>query len=156
MYGAGAKKLADTLGKPIKEGGKLRDMFWDGNPALKELKAKVEEVYKKKGYLTGLDKRKIVIRSEHKLLNSLFQCGATVIFKRWMVRCNEWIKDNNIPAHQVIAYHDELQFEVQGGMFPAMVMKQVEKEATLTGEEMGIRVKIEAEGKIGETWSDTH
>ena len=156
MYGAGAKKLADTLGKPVKEGGKLRDMFWNGNPALKELKAKVEEVYKKKGYLTGLDKRKIVIRSEHKLLNSLFQCGATVIFKRWMVRCNEWIKDNNIPAHQVIAYHDELQFEVQGGMFPAMVMKQVEKEATLTGEEMGIRVKIEAEGKIGETWSDTH
>lgn len=156
MYGGGAKKLATTLGKPEGRGNKLRKNFWDGNPSLSLLKEEVEKVYKNRGYLIGIDGRKIYIRSQHKLLNSLFQCGATVIFKHWMVLCNRWIKDNDIPARQVIAYHDELQFEVKDGMWLAMVKKQVEHLATVAGKELKIRVEIEAEGKIGKTWSDTH
>lgn len=156
MYGGGAGKLATTLDKPTHLGGKLRDAFWDSNEPLKELKEAVEAVIKKNGgYIKGLDGRKIFIRESYKALNSLFQCGAAIVFKKWMVLVDEWIMENNVDAHQMTAYHDETQSECskKDSVGFAMHSACIAQEA---GEYFGLNVKTPADPIFGYNWRDCH
>ena len=155
MYGGGGPKLARTLDKPEREGNKLKRNFWNGNKPLKALKKDVEQAYKMRGYLVGFDGRKILIRQKHKLLNSLFQSFAAMVFKQWMVNVNKWIEEEGIDAHQIIAYHDELQFECAPEIAKSFAKRLCEI-ARETGEQMGCNVPIEAESKIGMNWADCH
>ena len=156
MYGGGAGKLASTLKKPSQLGGRLRDAFWDGNYALKELKEAVEAVIKKNGgWIKGLDGRKIYIRAAYKSLNSLFQCGAAVVFKRWLVMMDEWIVQEYVDAHQMIAYHDEGQFECSkkdatGFANHAACLAQE------AGEYYSLNVATPADPIEGYNWRDCH
>lgn len=155
MYGGGAKKLADTLGKPPGQGAKLRKAFWDGNPSLKALKKAVETAYKRRGWLIGIDGRKLFIRQQHKLLNSLFQAGAAVVFKYWLVLIDEWLMKEGLDCFQIIAYHDEIQLD-SDPWIADKVKSKIEELAKVAGKELGLAVPIEAEGKVGLNWADTH
>ena len=155
MYGGGAKKLAQTLSKPENQGAKLRKAFWDGNPSLKALKNAVELAYKQRGYLIGIDGRKLFIRQQHKLLNSLFQAGAAVVFKHWMVLVDKYIVKSRLDAYQIIAYHDELQFDCDPWIADEFA-KELERLAVVAGKELGLTTLIEAEAKVGLNWADCH
>lgn len=63
----------------------------------------LKKYYKKYGFIKGLDGRKLFIRAEYKLLNSLIQSTAAILFKRWGVICNETLRKNNLDCKQVIA-----------------------------------------------------
>jgi len=155
MYGAGAKKLAQTAGKPEGMGTKLKRDFYKAHPGIEELIEDLERVWGQKGHIGGLDGRPLYIRSGNKLLNTLLQSAAAVVFKRWMVRVYTDITAKWWRAHQIIAYHDELQFEcdpAQSASFAAAV----ERMSTETGEELKILVPIEAKAKIGGNWKDCH
>lgn len=155
MYGGGAAKLADTLGKPKTQGNKLRKAFWDGNPALKALKKEVDKTLDARGFLVGYDGRKLVIRSGHKALNSLFQSMAAIVFKTWLVAIYDWVKVNPIKANQMIAYHDEGQYEVEP-MYAGPLAYTMENLAIEVGKRLNIKTPIEAASKMGYTWADTH
>ena len=156
MYGAGANKLASTLMKPTREGGKWRDLFWDTNAALKELKEAVELAIKKNGgYVRGLDGRKVFIRDSYKALNSLFQCGAAIVFKRWMIMMDEAITKYSLDVHQVTAYHDETQNECSyedaecfGEIASSLAVK--------AGEFYELNVPTPADPIMGRDWCETH
>ena len=157
MYGAGAKKLAQTAGKPEGQGAKLKRDFYKAHPGIEELITALEEYHKAHGYLQGLDGRPLYIRSNNKLLNTLLQNAAAIVFKRWMIRISERLA---IPyewegVHQIIAYHDELQFECPS-RFASPFSKLVKSCAIETGKELKIKVPIGAEAKVGKNWRDTH
>lgn len=155
-YGAGAKKLATILGRDEREGGKVREEFYEAHPAIKELNELLLAAYKRNGgWIKGIDGRPLFVRSEHKLLNTLLQNAAAVIFKRWMVKLGrEWLSKGGI-IWQIIAYHDELQFECEEG--EAASWSERCKAASLeVGKEMGIKVPIAAETKSGANWCDCH
>lgn len=165
MYGAGAKKLAQTAGKPESMGAKLKRDFYKKHPGIAQLIRDLESAYEVRGWIKGLDGRPLYIRSKMKLLNTLLQNAAAVVFKNWMIKLEKFrgmcgIFDN---VHQLIAYHDELQFEV-GQSSKGTAKEEVAKEwaktcedmSVETGEDLGIKVKIEAEAKIGENWRDCH
>lgn len=158
MYGAGAKKLAAILGRSENAGGKIKQEFYKAHPAIKELIDDLERAYETRGFIIGLDGRPLYIRSNHKLLNSLLQNAAAIIFKAWMVRCDEIRRAEGVTIgiHQIIAYHDELQFEVMTYHLATWWSKIVCEAATEIGKEFKILVPIEAEAKIGHNWADCH
>jgi len=161
MYGCGDGKLATTLGKPVSQGKKLKKIFWDNNPALKALIADLEAAYRKRGgWIKGLDGRMLFIRDERKLLNSLLQNAAAVVFKRWMIECRNalTLKGFNGICKQIIAYHDELQFEVYTR--DSVVLDQIStiiREAAISaGKQLKLNVPIGADVKLGRDWSQCH
>lgn len=156
MYGCGDAKLASTLKKPQKQGKKLKDQFWKANPAIKRLIEDLESSYDKHpGYIYGLDGRRLRVRDKRKLLNTLLQNAATIVFKLWMIKVDEL---NLSGLDQMIAYHDEIQFEYDAHLYgPATIpIIEVEGCARQVGEELNLNVPIAAEGKRGRTWADTH
>ena len=48
MYGAGTKKLAQTLGKPEKEGARLKKSFYLAHPGIEELIDDLEKSFQPK------------------------------------------------------------------------------------------------------------
>jgi DNA polymerase I len=72
LYGAGDAKLGSVVGGNTRDGTQLRERFFDNLPAFKTLKDRVARA-SKKGYLKGLDGRKLFVRSEHSALNTLLQ-----------------------------------------------------------------------------------
>jgi len=83
LYGSGAKKVAKMLGISVDDAQKLIDAFWDSMLPLKMLRDKVVEYWVGTGkkYIKGIDGRKLYARSEHSLLNLLFQGGGVICAK---------------------------------------------------------------------------
>ena len=153
MYGAGAKKLAQTLGKPEKEGARLQKSFYLAHPGIEELIADLEKAFSQRKYIKNIDGRPLYIRSKTKLLNTLLQGTAAVVFKRWMISLAEVTPPN---IHQEIAMHDECQWECDTKEEAEAWGKVAEDMATAVGVEMGSPVKIEAVAMVGKSWGDCH
>lgn len=101
----------------------LYNRYWDALPALKELKQRVENFWKDshtdktKRFIRAIDGRKILIRSEHSLLNFLFQGNGAIMSKWSAVRiAEEFDKQNllgdpfkhteeDVKVWQMILYH---------------------------------------------------
>jgi len=159
MYGCGDAKLASVLGKMRKEGRKLKAAFWKANPAIKSLITDLEVALSRNGgYLIGLDGRMLFIREARKLLNSLLQHGAAVIFKQWMVECYKYNQSLTIIIDQVISYHDECQYDVcsTNKHDIRLAGKTYRDLAIATGELFRLNVALDAEYKVGQSWADCH
>lgn len=126
MYGASYKKLAKMLAISEKEGERLYDLYWDGVPALKELRDKVEKFWESTGkkYILSIDKRKLFVRSKHSLINLLFQSTGSLIMKYGNIEVAKRLDDLGLlgdpfyderdakKIFSMIIYHDEAQYSV--------------------------------------------
>jgi DNA polymerase I-like protein with 3'-5' exonuclease and polymerase domains len=171
LYGAGAKKLATTLGKPESMGARLKKDFYKEHPGILQLINDLERAFDSRGYLIGFDQRPLQVRGKNKLLNTLLQHTAAIIFKEWMVRLDEKRRMVRLDekrrigngfavftpnVKQVIAYHDELQYEVFGDVTASLWGKECERQAVAIGKELNMLVPIEAKSSIGNDWGQTH
>ncbi len=157
LYGAGDIKIGLSYDKQLSQskakakGKEIRKAYVDAIPGLKEL---LEAVHKasKRGYVLGIDKRKILVDSTHKSLNYLLQGSAAVIAKRWLLIANENLPKN---AHQLAFVHDELQFECKEEEVEDLKFL-LELSAVQAGEYYKMRCPVAAESKDGATWADVH
>ena len=96
------------------------------------------------------------IRHRHKLFNTLIQNAATVVFKRWMVRCYTNLEKQNVA--QVLAYHDELGFEAYVSKESQAIGwgESLADQARVTGELMKLNVPISAEARVGKRYNEVH
>jgi len=157
LYGAGDRKLGVSYDKQLpedeaaKKGREIRKAYIAAIPGLKEL---LEGVHKasERGYVYGLDHRRILVDSKHKSLNYLLQGSAAIIAKRWMVLTNE-----NLPktARQLAFVHDELQFEAESHEVDDLKFL-LELTAMQAGEYYKMRCPVAAESQSGTTWADVH
>ncbi len=154
IYGAGDAKLGSVVRGSREDGKRLRQHFFDSNPSFKALRDKVSRA-SKKGYLKGLDGRKIFIRSEHAALNSLLQGGGAVIMKKGLALLDSLIKLNTFDAKFVANIHDEWQMEVREDLADHIGTLAIEciKRA---GEFYNLRCPMDGEYKVGRNWSETH
>jgi DNA polymerase I-like protein with 3'-5' exonuclease and polymerase domains len=154
LYGAGPAKIGSIVGGSSTAGQKLINAFLKGTPALQRLRDKVS-VYASKGYVPGLDGRKIWVRSEHAALNSLLQGAGAIVMKKALVIFNDKIKAYQWDVKLTVNVHDELQMECS----PA-IAEEVGKACVASIEEAGrafnLRCPLTGEYKIGKTWRDTH
>jgi DNA polymerase-1 len=154
LYGAGNKKIGSVVGGSEKDGQKLRERFFANQPTFKTLRDRVTQA-SAKGFLRGLDGRKIHIRNSHAALNTLLQGGGSVAMKRALVILNNKAKESNIDYKFVANVHDEWQVEVkkeQAKLFGELGVTAI-KEA---GDYYNMRCPLDGEYKIGGNWSETH
>ena len=153
LYGGSVKKIAEVIGKPFKEAGKIKKRFLNNLPALHKLIEGVQSAAER-GYLTGLDKRQIKVRNSYSALNTLLQSAGAILCKRWLVEFNKEItKFKN--AQQVVWVHDEIQVECE-----EQDAEDIGKIAVdcirRAGEHFQLRVPLTGEYKISTNWSGTH
>jgi DNA polymerase I-like protein with 3'-5' exonuclease and polymerase domains len=119
LYGGGAKKTGSIVVPNESEqtqyeiGKKTIDTFYKNLPAIKQLKDLIDKRIGERGYLIGIDGRRLQIRSRHSALNQLLQStGAIAVKKATTILYNDlinkglkWGKDFGFVAH----IHDEVQ-----------------------------------------------
>ena len=160
LYGAGNAKIGDIIGGSAKDGKELKSMFLNRIPSLARLIKNVQK-FSERGWLPGLDKRKIYVRSyegrvlTHTSLNTLLQSDGAIVAKRSMVVSHEEISRRELPANQVIYYHDEFQWEVEKGYCDEVGSILVESMED-TGRHYNMRIPITGDYKVGRSWADTH
>lgn len=154
LYGAGPAKVGSTVGGGSREGKKLIDNFMKNTPALKRLVKKLSK-FIDKGFVPGLDGRKIWIRSEHAALNSLLQSAGAIIAKQWLVCMTDDLTAAKIPYKLLAWVHDEVQIETPSEYGEA-VGKIVVEAANKAGEKLKFRCPVEAEFRIGRNWYECH
>lgn len=154
LYGAGPAKIGSIVGGGAKEGQKLIDAFLKATPSLKSLRDRVSK-YAGKGYVPGLDGRKVWVRSEHAALNSLLQGAGAIVMKKALVLFNDKIKANKWSVKFVANVHDEFQFECHPDI-AELAGKAAKQSIIDAGTYFKLRCPLDGEYKIGRSWRDTH
>ena len=154
LYGASPSKLGSILNLSQSQGGVIRQRFLNNMPSLQNLLARVEQV-SDRGYIRGIDGRRLYVRSSHAALNTLLQGGGAILCKQWSICMDRAIEKERLRAKLVNTIHDELQFEVhrQDADRVAELAQSSIREA---GHLLKLRVQMDAEAKIGFSWADTH
>ena len=158
IYGAGDGKLGSIVGKGRKEGKILRKKFLANVKGLKELTEQVQKEFNDKGYLVGLDGRKLQVRSEHSALNTKLQSAGAVIMKKALVILDKELQKTLVPGidYEFVAnVHDEFQIEVSNGHVET-VKEAAGTALTLSGIHYNFKCRITGSAQEGRTWADTH
>jgi DNA polymerase I-like protein with 3'-5' exonuclease and polymerase domains len=160
LYGAGDIKIGHSYDKQLskkearKKGREIRKAYIDAIPGLEQLLEKVQ-IAGERGYVLGLDNRRIKFNSGHVALNYLLQGSAATIAKRWMVLSHDHIQQMSLCCNQLAFIHDELQYETTpehvDDLKSLLVLSAAE-----AGEFYNMRIPIAAEAKVGATWADVH
>jgi len=154
LYGAGPAKIGSIVGGNAKAGEKLINAFLKNTPALQRLRNTVSR-YAGKGFVPGLDGRKIWVRSEHAALNSLLQGAGAIVMKKALVLFYDKTKVNKWPVKLVANVHDEFQLEVPKE-YATIVGEAAKASIVEAGEYFKLRCPLDGEYKIGANWRETH
>ena len=154
LYGAGAEKAGSIIGAGSVKGKRLIDNFIENTPGLASLKKKLSK-FVKLGHMPGLDGRRVRIRSEHAALNTLLQSAGAIIAKQWLVEANRLLAEHSVDAKLMAWVHDEVQLSVAPAQ-AEQAARLVEQAACIAGTTLGFRCPVDAEGKTGYNWYDTH
>jgi DNA polymerase I-like protein with 3'-5' exonuclease and polymerase domains len=154
LYGAGDAKIGSIVGGSAKDGAKLKAKFLSSLPSLSRLLDRVKR-QAAKGWVPGLDGRRIWVRSEHAALNSLLQGAGAIVMKQALVLFNDKIKKYKWNVKLVANVHDEFQFECSKDIaeLAGLAAKMSIVEA---GEYFKLRCPLDGEYKIGSNWRQTH
>ena len=154
LYGAGDAKIGSIVGGNAKTGKDLKEKFLKKTPSLdtliKHVKAKAM-----KGYLPGLDERRVWVRSEHAALNSLLQSAGAIVMKQALVLFYDKMVLNRWPVKIVANIHDEFQLEVKES-YGDIVGEAAKQSIIEAGLHFNLRCPLDGEYKIGRNWRETH
>ena len=154
LYGAGDAKIGEIVGGTAKEGKRLKKKFLDAIPALKRLR---EQVIKAagRGYIKGLDRRKVWIKEDYSALNYLLQSAGSIVMKKALVILDQQAKERNLDYKFVGNIHDEFQTEVaeeHADEFGKLAVNAIIE----AGVQLNMKCPLDGEYKIGTDWSETH
>lgn len=168
LYGAGDAKLGKILGGGPALGKQLRQR-WENRiagmrPLIDLLEARVNE----HGFLIGLDKRRVPVRSMHAALNTLLQSFGAIVMKVATVRLDEILREEHGLIRPVVGWnrsdydfcmvlhvHDEFQIEARAQYAQLVSLAAVEAIRD-AGRILGLRCPLDGEARIGDSWAETH
>ena len=154
LYGAGDEKIGSIAGGGRAVGKRLKDSFLKATPALADLKHNVAQAASR-GYIQGLDGRKVFIRSEHAALNSCLQSAGAIIMKQALVILDKFATLWKLDYRIVGQIHDEFQVEVkadQADRFGRLAADCI----TAAGLHFNLRCPLAGDFKVGSNWAETH
>jgi DNA polymerase-1 len=128
LYGAGPRKVSETLGIPYAEAKDFYLAFHEGLPWIKQLSnpkpqsakamrfwepGAIERTYQRRGFLRTPHGRHLHAEQygEHKLLNKLIQGSAADLMKAALIRVDRWQRAAGIESRMVSVIHDEIIFD---------------------------------------------
>lgn len=162
LYGAGDEKIGSIIGKGRKAGGIIKQRFLAGLPALGKLDTAVKQAAKR-GYLIGLDGRRVAVRSEHAALNTLLQGAGALVCKKWLIEVYNILRERGFVSGIDFRFqawvHDELQVALNATLhptlpelFPAISQEAMERAAAA----FDFRCPLGTDCKVGANWAETH
>jgi len=154
LYGAGDEKIGSIVGGSKRDGAKLKDVFLENTPSLRQLRERVARA-SVRGHLKGLDQRRLIIRSQHAALNTLLQSAGAVIMKKSLTLLDEYATIHKIEYQFVGNIHDEFQAEVredQADKFGWLAVECIKA----AGLKFNLNCPLDGEYKVGNTWANTH
>jgi len=161
LYGAGDEKIGAIIGEDAYGGREIKQRFLQSLPNLAKLIQRVKRA-SKKGWLRGLDNRKIWMRRndqgevlQHTALNTLLQSAGAVVMKKSAVILDQSVRETGISGTKVIDYHDEAQWEI----IPEdaeRYQELAEKSVVEAGVSFNLNIPLAAESKVGNSWAETH
>jgi len=165
LYGGGAKKTGSIISPDesedtqYKQGKKTIDTFYRNLPAIKKLKDLIDERITQRGYLTGIDGRRLQIRSKHSALNQLLQStGAIAVKKATTILYNDLANESLVFAKDwgfVAHVHDEYQALVKPeyvDLYTKLAIDSFRK----SGEYFQLKCPLTGEARTGKNWQETH
>ena len=113
LYGAGPKKVAETVGMSYSDAKAFYLQFHDGLPQIKRLSnpkpqseramrfwqpGLIEQTYQRRGFLKTPHGRHLHAEQwgEHKLLNKLIQGSAADLMKAALIRVDDWLREGHV------------------------------------------------------------
>lgn len=152
LFGAGDPRLGEAMGKSTYAGKKARKKLLAGLPALDQVIKSRSAMADEFKHIQLLDGRWIPA-DERRALNRTTQgCGA-VIAKQWLV--NIYNNTRHLDVKFLANVHDEIQM----GCPPeqAEELARISEAASVqAGEQLGCRIRIDSEAKIGANWWECH
>ena len=154
LYGAGDAKIGTIVGGSAKDGADLKRRFLSNTPSLESLRDRVARA-SGRGYLTGLDGRRLRVRSEHAALNTLLQAAGAIVMKQALVILDDYARQWKLDYKFIGNIHDEVQSEVAADQAEKYGWLAVEC-LKAAGVEFNLRCPLDGEYKVGTTWAETH
>ena len=164
-YGAGARKVGSLFyplsseHKMMAKGKEVIDTFYKRLPAIKKLKDKIGERVATRGYLIGVDGRRLQIRSAHSALNQLLQSTGAVLMKKATCILYNDLKQRGLMHDRDYGfcgfYHDEWQIAVKPEYVETLQelsIKAIEK----SGQYFNLLCPFTGESRGGQNWMETH
>ena len=154
MYGAGDEKLGSVVGGNKSTGRKSRQLFFDNKPSFKTLRDRVTRAAAR-GFVKGLDGRKLFIRNAHSALNTLLQGAGAIVMKQALVIFDKHLREANLKYKFVANIHDEWQMEVPkqtAELIGAMGVRSIIE----AGQVFNMNCPLDGEYQYGGNWSETH
>ena len=180
IYGAGAYKLGTIVLEDFRQ--QKRDQFYakftgqkrrsriarlgmvkkqaliQGITGMDKLIEKLSKAAKR-GWIKGLDGRRVHVRSLHSVLNTLFQSAGAIVMKQAQVFCDRELGMSGLVPRREYEFigtiHDEFQIESDeeksheiGGIAAESIR--------LAGEYFGFRCPLAGNFAVGPNWSCTH
>lgn len=159
LYGAGDGKIGEIIGKGPQAGRALKNKFLKNTPGLTGLITAVKAAAKKKGWIKGIDGRRVPIRHNHAALNSLLQNAGAVAMKLAPVLLYERLTEEGYvwgeDWAQVAHVHDEVQLTVKPE-HADYVCEAANWSIAEAGRQLGFLCPLEGEADAGQSWKDTH
>ena len=154
LYGAGNAKIGSVVKAGQSRGKQLREQFLNSLPSLKSLIQRVQRD-SKKGFLKGLDGRKVTVRSEHAALNTLLQSAGAIVMKEALVVLQGYFDKFKVDAKFVANVHDEWQIEVHESAADDVGRLGVAAIAQ-AGTNLNLNCPLDGDFNVGDGWHETH
>ena len=165
LYGAGSKKVGSVIDPTLGEfeqadlGKETINTFYRNLPAIKKLKDKIDQRINERGYLIGIDGRRLQIRSRHSALNQLLQSTGAIAVKKATTILYEDLKQEGMNWGLDFAFvahvHDEIQAQVRPS-WVEVYQKIAVDSFRKSGEYFGLKCPLTGESKVGANWMETH
>jgi len=152
IFEARDKKLGEIVGGTARDGRDLRRKLYSSIPGLQQFIARTQSA-SKKGYMIGLDGRKLWLRQGKSPINTLVQGAEAIFMKTSAVILDELAGD--LKAFKVLDMHDEAQWDSLG-LECHKLSVAIDEAFHLANTRLGLRCKQEADINIGMNWSETH
>lgn len=165
LYGGGAKKTGsiispdETEDTQYRQGKKTIDTFYRNLPAIKKLKDLIDERITQRGYLTGIDGRRLQIRSKHSALNQLLQSTGAVLMKKATTLLYDDLENKQLIHGKDWGFcafvHDEWQLLVKEDLTDCVATAAVNS-IEQAGNYFELKCPFTGEYRIGKNWQETH
>ena len=155
LYGGGDGKVGSITGGGAEEGRKLKTRFFKALPALGKLINICREKSEDRGFLVGLDGRKLHSRSPHSSLNLLLQSAGALVCKQWLIEADKLFSERNLDVQWHAWVHDEAQVSCPPDQADA-VGQTFQDAMRKTQDHFNFKCQLDTDYSVGSNWSETH
>ena len=153
FFGSEAQPKASAIQRIGKQS---LDKFETATPGLRQLRIKLQNCVQRRGWLPGLDGRRVPVSAQYKALNYIITASEAIICKRWLVRtydelCEKFRYGWDGDVVLVLWIHDEIVAACRPEIAEQVgaIMVANAKEA---GEFYHFGVRLDADFKVATNW----